>query len=200
MPTNVTLKITIKIPSKAVHFTMLGYGGTFNGGVKCDPQAKIDLDKSGAASLTVSPLYWGWTYEYAEEATSRVNGKPDWFRDLRTGAKETDADQLKRTVANLNVSFHQMAGATHAVRFTAEGANPLRKVAPPISADITIGLRKNGGAVQFALSGKHDGFPDYVIELNGREVYRWDCVAHGEDPSALGGGMERDVPEGWRNL
>jgi hypothetical protein len=200
MPTNVLVELTVGIPSAAVLYAVLGYGGAFNGGVKCKPSPNVNLDKSGAASLTLPQLVWGMTHQYNEADAPTVAGKPDWFRSLQAGAQPVDGKTLARTPDNLNVEFVHLQGATHAVKFTVVGANPMLTIAPAIDAEIVVGLRKSGGGIQFAVKGEHDGFPNYTLVLNGRQVYAWDCVAKGESPAALGPPMDQSVDIAWQDL
>lgn len=200
MPTIVSVEMTVFIPSEVVLYSVLGYGGAFNGGTKCSPKAVLDLDKLGASSMTVGPLAWGTTHRYDPANAVAVAGKPDWYRALRGGASAIESQQLQRTEANLNVAFAQLAGATHAVKFFIEGANPLLTLAPAIDAEIVVGFRKAGGGVQFAASGEHDGFPNYTLKIANKQVYAWDCVTKGEDPSALRPPMDQVVNTGWKTL
>ncbi|EJL23950.1 DUF3238 domain-containing protein [Novosphingobium sp. AP12] len=194
------IKLVVGIPSPAVQFYFAGIGGTFNGGVKCSPSPKIDLDVAGADSFSFPTLTWGTTHAYEDGDAPIVAGKPDWFRNLNAGAKPTESEQLARTPANLNAEFVAFAGASHAVKFWVVGANPLLALAPAIDADIIVGLRKAGTKVQFAVSGAHDGFPNYTLSIGGKTVYSWDCVTHGETPSALKPPMDQSISLDWQDL
>lgn len=200
MATNVSIKLTVGIPSAVVFFQFAGIGGAYNGGVKCSPNAIIDLDKAGSSSLSVAVLAWEKTYSYANADALVVAGKPDWYRTLRAGAAPTGTATLELKPSNLNIEYAQLSGATHAIKFTVVGANPLLAVAPAIDAEITVGLRKSTGGIQFSVQGDHDGFPNYTLQINGNTVYAWDCVAVGEDPSALGPPMDQSVKITWKNL
>lgn len=144
MPINVAIELSIGIPSAVVLYSVLGYGGAFSGGTKCNPKPTIDLDKAGAASMTVPTLAWATTKRYNEGDAVVVAGKPDWFRSLRSGATELESKQLARAPDNLDVQFSQVTGATHAVKFTVAGPNPLLSLAPAIDAEIVVWLRKAG--------------------------------------------------------
>lgn len=200
MATNVSIKLSVGIPSEVVFFQVIGIGGAYNGGIKCNPNPTVDLDKTGGSSMTVPPLVWGATRSYADADALLVAGKPDWYRSLRAGAIPTGSATLERKPDNLNVEFTQFDGATHAVKFTVVGANPLLAGAPAIDAEITVGLRRSAGGIQYAVKGEHDGFPNYTLQINGKTVYAWDCVAAGEDPSALGPPMDQKVNSGWKGL
>jgi hypothetical protein len=200
MPTNVAIELSIGIPSAVVLYSVLGYGGAFSGGTKCNPKPTIDLDKAGAASMTVPTLAWATTKRYDEGDAVVVAGKPDWFRSLRSGAAELESKQLARAPDNLDVQFSQVTGASHAVKFTVAGPNPLLSLAPAIDAEIVVGLRKVGTVIEYIVEGKHDGFPNYTLLINGKTVYSWDCVANAEDPSALGPPMDQTVSTGWKQL
>lgn len=200
MVRSIDIQLEIAIPSQVVHFSVLGYGGSFNGGIKCTPRVKIDLDAVGSGSLSFPTPSWGITRSYDDSNTLPIAGKPDWFRSLKSGAKPLQEMQLVRTLANLNAVFVTPPNSTHGVRFTVIGSNPLIALAPPINADITIGLRKNGSAIQYQVSGDHDGFPNYRLMLNGAEIYAHDCVASDESPSALKPPMDYSVSLDWRAL
>lgn len=149
----VTIELSIGIPSDAVLYSVLGYGGAFNGGVKCKPGATVDLDKAGSASMTVGGLAWSTTNQYEETDALAVAGKPDWFRLIRNGAAPINSKQLQRTSANLDIQFIQFAGATHAVKLIVVGPNPLLTLAPAIDAEIVVGLRKAGGSTEYTVQG-----------------------------------------------
>lgn len=196
MANNVSVKLTIGIPSEAVYY--LTY--TYNGGTKCSPSATLDLDQTGAASLKLPALAWGTTREYANADASAIPGKPDWFRALRPGAQPTGMATLARTTDNLNVVWTAMEGASHAMKFTVDGGNPMMTFAPHIDATITVGLRKVAGGIQFRVDGMHDGFPNYTLQINNKTVYEWDAVKQGEDPSALAGTGDQDIKISWTSL
>ena len=200
MPTLATIQLTIGIPGEIVLYQLAGFGDAFSGGMKCNPKPTIDLDKSGAASMTVPALAWSMTRSYADTDALPMQGKPTWFRALRSAAVPKASRALEREPDNLDVKFAQMAGASHAVEFIVAGANPLLAVAPTIDAVITVGLRKAGGGIEYAVKGDHDGFPDYALTINGKTVYAWNCVAKGEGPLALAAPMEQSVNIGWQSL
>lgn len=200
MPTLVTIQLTIGIPSEIVLYQIAGFGDAFSGGMKCNPKPTINLDKSGAASMTVPALAWSVTASYADTDALPMPGKPTWYRSLRASALPKARKALERKPDNLEVKFAQMAGATHAVEFIVAGANPLLTVAPTIDAVITVGLCKAGGGIEYAVKGDHDGFPDFTLTINGKAVYAWDCVARGEGPFALAAPMDQAVNIGWQKL
>jgi len=200
MATLVTVRLTVGIPSPAVLYKVLGYGGAFSGGTKCNPVVTIDLDKAGAGSMAFPTPAWSTTHGYKEEDAVAVAGKPDWFRNLRAGAAVQASRALERTVDNLNAKFVAVDGGTHGVQFTVVGANPLLLVAPAIDADITVGLRRQGGVLQFRVVGGHDGFPNYTLQVNDKTVHAWDCVARNQTPFALSPPMDQSVDISWRPL
>ncbi|MDN8616291.1 hypothetical protein [Variovorax ginsengisoli] len=200
MPTNVTIELSIGIPSAVVLYSLLGYGGAFNGGTKCNPKPTVDLDKAGSVSMTVPALTWSTTKRYDEADAIVVAGKPDWYRSLRSGAPERESQQLVRAPENLDVQFSQIADATHAVKFVVNGPNPLLSLAPGINAEIVVGLRKTATAIEYIVKGDHDGFPNYTLLLNGKTVYAWNCVDNGETPLALRPPMDQSVDTGWKQL
>ena len=200
MTNSVTINLTVFIPSEAVTFSLLGFGGTFNGGVKCDLSPTIDLVSTGRASLHLPTPSWDITKGYDDEDALPVSGKPDWFRSLKSGAEVLEEKRLERTVDNLNATFATPDGATHGVLFTVVGANPLIALAPAIDAEITVGLRMTKGGIEYMVSGGHDGFPSYKLALNRAEVYKHDCVLKGESPSALKPPMDYSVDIGWKLL
>jgi hypothetical protein len=160
MTTNVTIGLRIGILSAAVLCSVLCYGGAFSGGTKCSPRSTVDLDKSGSNSLTVPAPKWAMTKKYNDGDALAVSGKPDWFRSLRSGAAETEVKQLTRKPDNLDIQFSQIGGAIHAVKFIVAGPNPLLSLAPAIDAEIVVGLREEIGRIEYAVQGKHDGFPN----------------------------------------
>lgn len=200
MPTLVTIQLTIGIPSEIVLYQIVGFGDAFSGGMKCSPKTTIDLDKSTSASMTVGPLAWSTTKSYAETDALLMSGKPVWYRSLSAGAHPKASKALERKPDNMEVKLAQMPEATHAVQFIVAGANPLLTVAPTIDAVITVGLRKAGGGIEYAVEGDHDGFPNYTLTINGRTVYAWDCVTKGESPLALAAPMDQPVDIGWQQL
>ena len=200
MATAVIIKLEVFIPSEVVTYYAFGYGGTFNGGMKCNPAPVIDLDVAGSGSLTFSAPEWGETRAYDDADAIEVPGKPDWFRTLKPGAAVTEQGTLARTTDNLDAKFRAPDGATHGVFFKVVGANPLLSIAPAIDAEITVGLRKGGGGIEYMVDGAHDGFPDYRLSLDGKVVYAHDCVAKGETPGALKPWMDYSVDIGWKAL
>lgn len=200
MPTLVTIQLTIGIPGEIVLYQIAGFGDAFSAGMKCNPTSTIDLDRSGAGSMTLAPLAWSTTKRYGEADALPVAGKPDWYRSLRSGAQPTASEALERKPGNLDVTFAQMPSATHAVAFFVAGANPLLMVGPKIDAEITVGLRKGAGGIEYAVNGGHDGFPNYTLAINGKTVYAWDCVAKGEGPFALAAPMDQTVKIDWQAL
>lgn len=196
MATPIALKLTIGIPSEAVYYALY----TFSGGMKCSPNPTVDLDKAGAGSLTLPALVWSATHQYENADAPPVAGKPDWFRSLSSGAKPTKSATLQRNAENLDVQFVQLAGATHAVKFYVNGGNPLLPpvITPDIDATITVGLRKVPGGIEFCVDGTHNGFPNYVLQINGKTVYEWDAVAKGKTPGNLAFSETVQIP--WRRL
>lgn len=195
MATPIALKLTIGIPSEAVYYALY----TFSGGMKCSPNPTVDLDKTGASSLTLPALVWSTTHQYENADALKVEGKPDWFRSLRTGAKPTKSATLQRNAENLDVQFVQLAGAKHAVKFYVNGGNPLLlSGTPDIDANITVGLRNVQGFIEFCVDGSHNGFPNYMLQISGRSVYEWDAVAKGKTPLDLAFSETVQIP--WRRL
>ena len=196
MATPIALKLTIGIPSEAVYYAKY----TFSGGMKCSPNPTVDLDKTGAGSLTLPALIWSPTHQYENADAPIIADKPDWFRSLRSGAKPIKSATLQRTAENLDVQFVQLPGATHAVKFYVNGGNPLLPpiITPDIDATITVGLRKVPGGIEFCVDGTHDGFPNYVLQINGKPVYEWDAVAKGKTPGDLAFSETVQIP--WRRL
>ncbi len=195
----VTVKLKVFIPSEAVHYSVLGYGGTYNGGMKCEPSVTLDFSRSGPSSMSSTTPVWSVTKSYSEADGDLVPGKPEWFRKLRSGASVLQEKRLERTPSNLNARFVVPSGSTHGVIFNVVGANPLLS-APAIDADITVGLRRTAEAIQYMVSGAHDGFPCYSISINSQEIYLHDCVRLGENPSALKPPMDYRCDIGWRAL
>lgn len=200
MPTIAAVNLTIGIPGEIVLYQIVGFGDAFSAGMKCSPKATVDLDKTGAASMTVTALTWSLTRSYADTDALPVPGKPDWYRTLRAGAQPKAGKALERTPDNLDVKFAGVAGASHGVEFIVDGANPLLAIASPINAEITVGLRKGAHGIEYTVEGDHDGFPDYTLTINGRTVYSWDCVARGQSPLSLAVPMDQAVSIAWKVL
>lgn len=200
MSFSVKISLKVFIPSEAVTFSILGYGGTFNGGVKCEPAATIDLSMNGESSLSFPEPAWGETRSYDDTDASAVSGKPDWYRQLNSGAAVVETKRLDRTTDNLNATFEVPTGASHGVKFFVVGANPLLSYAPAIDAEIKVGLRIINGELEVMAAGSHDGFPSYSLVVNGMEIYSHDCVAEAQDPSDLAPPMEYSVDVDWRSL
>lgn len=195
---SVVISLQIYIPSEAVRYSMLAYGGTFNGGSKCQLQAALDLDRSGDASLSAPKPSWAITHRYQDSDSVPLTGKPEWFQALKPGARSMEQGQLERTEANLRASFHRPGDATHGVRFIAVGANPLLKLAPAIDADVVVGLKKIEGRWHYMIAGEHDGFPNYTVTVGADTAYHHDCVVKNETPAALAPPMDYAINVGWR--
>jgi hypothetical protein len=139
----VSVKLVVGIPSPAVMYYALGYGGTFNGGVKCSRAVEIYMDVAGSASLSFPVPSWGATHRYKDEDAPEVAG--DWYRSLAPGAQAIENGQLQRTVDNLNATFVELPDCQpHALHWKAGGLTvfnrywerPLsgRSVHPPVRA------------------------------------------------------------------
>lgn len=200
MSNKVSVKLKVFIPSEVVTFSLLGYGGTFNGGVKCEPSPTVDLDRNGASSLSFPTPTWGKTKSYSDEDSLEVSGKPDWFRKLKSGANVLQEKRLERTEENLNAKFEVPDDATHGVKFIIIGANPLLSLAPAIDAEIVVGLRKRDTGFEAMVKGSHDGFPSYTIEVNGTGIYSHDCVVESQDPGDLAPPMDFSVNVSWQRI
>lgn len=200
MPNLINVKLKVFIPSESVTFYFVGYGGTFNGGTKCEPSPTVDMDVAGDGSLNFPTPTWGITRSYNDDDALMVTGKPDWFRTLKVGAASLEEKRLERTDDNLNATFAKPNGASHGVKFIVVGANPLLSLAPAIDAEITVGLRKNSGKVEANASVKHDGFPSYVLSVNGKDIYTHECVSAGESPSALKPPMDYSSNVDWQSV
>ncbi len=73
--------------------------------------------------------------------------------------------------------------------------NPLVFIGPKI--DYTFFLRINynqqTGVQTYVMTGVHDGFPAYQLDLNGVTVWDYDPIDHGETPLSLIGSGEWDI-------
>lgn len=194
----VTLKVFI--PSEVVTYSVLGYGGSFNGGTKCEPAPTIDMDVVGGGSFSFPTPSWGMTRSYDDNDAEKVSGKPDWYRSLKPGSEVLEEERLERTEGNLNAVFATPDGASHGVAFTVVGANPLLSLAPAIDAEVTVGLRRRNGKIEASAQVKHDGFPSYILTVNGKTIYSHDCVDTGESPGALKPPMDYSSSLDWQEV
>ncbi|MGH8653935.1 MAG: hypothetical protein ACREYE_17980 [Gammaproteobacteria bacterium] len=140
------------------------------------------------------------TKKYHENDALPVGDKPDWYRSLKAGAQAIASKQLERTTSNLDAAWSVPAGASHGVFLEVDGGNPLLSAAPNINAEIYLGFRGSVGIIEYMVSSEHDGFPNYQLQLNGKVIYAWDCVAQGETPGALKPPMDQTVSIGWSKL
>jgi hypothetical protein len=196
-----TIIYITSIPSQVVKFSVLGIGGSYNGGIKSTLTVEVDLAQSGPGSLKVLTRTWGMTSKYNDADALPVAGKPSWFCALKSGASAIQQGQLAPADDNLKATWKVPGDATHGVALFAAGGNPLLSVAPAIDGDFVLGLRMQAGKIQYRLEGEHDGFPDHVITIGGTKIYAHDCVAAGKDPSHLAPPAEVDLPSpAWKTL
>ena len=97
-------------------------------------------------------------------------------------------------------------GSVRAVRFlssltslttliTGSPYNPLVLIGPNIdySFFLRINYNKQTGVQTYVMTGVHDGFPAYQLDLNGVTVWSYDPIDHGETPLSLIGTGEWDI-------
>jgi len=174
-----------EIPSEVVSYSVLGYGGTFNGGVKSTLVVESDLAKSGSDSVTVKESTWGESREYSASDALDVDGKPDWYKNLKSGAIATDSASLPVLDSNLKAAFYRSV-SDHGVSLYVAGGNPLLPLAPVIDGEFFVSLKNESGDLYYQIYGKHDGFPTHRITINGNQILNHDPVALNQGPGSLG--------------
>jgi hypothetical protein len=198
----VEIKYVTKIPSDVVKYSVLGYGGSFNGGEKSTLVVSVNLSVNGAASMSTQTRTWGPSRKYNDNDALTVSGKPDWFRSLKPGAPVLEEAKLEAEDSNLLASWAPPTGASHGVKLMVDGGNPLITLAPGINGELIVGFRNNNGHAQYIAIGDHDGFPDHRLLINGVTVHAHDCVAAGKNPGDLAP-IAEDIEvsiNDWRNV
>ncbi len=210
----VEVRLRLFIPAPVVDGPGGAFGGdgrgfSYNGGsARADLKARVKLRQDGTPQVTIVDRRWGESTAYASSDVVAVPGKPDWWKDKRSGARPTQRATLAASNDNLNLSVGgstrdnievTMSDAT-VVRFHVDGGIPLMSLAPNINADLRLHLKREGGAIQAKLLGDHDGFPAYEVYVEGQRIYGYDPVAAGNTPTALFPPSDITVSTGWQTL
>ncbi|KAB8194961.1 hypothetical protein FKV24_005700, partial [Lysobacter maris] len=209
----VDLKLRVFIPSPAIlmerpvvsdrAFGGDGRGFQHDGGSsRAEISARLHFgDGETRARLDVLDRHWGESTEYAVADTEAAAGKPDWYRNLKSGARPSARETLATSDDNLSVrlggSSHNgiisMAEGSIVVSFHVEGALPLVALSPDIDANLAVHVRVNNGRVQARVVGGHDEFPAYELYANGERIYAYNPLDHGGTPLGLLGDGNWDV-------
>ena len=180
----VQVKYITEIPSEAVTYYVVGVGGTFNGGIKSTLEVELDLSKVGTDSFAVKTKTWGESREYADDDALTVDGKPDWYRNLRAGADVKDRATLAVLDSNLKTAFYKSV-SDHGVSLYVAGGNPLLRAGPAIDGEFFLSVKEDGGDIYYQIYGSHDGFPSHEISINGTLILNHDPVALNQGPGSL---------------
>ena len=122
-----------------------------------------------------------------EALTALINAIPD--EDLENLTGQDGATLTKDIVEKLS----------REVRESLYGQ--IISIAPRIDADIKVSIRQEAGKeAQYAVSGKHDGFPAYELYIDGMLAYSHDPVLAGKTPWDLLGAYDVRPYSNWRNI
>ena len=211
-PREFDVKLRIFIPAPAVDGPgsnpFGGDGRTFDYSAGSDRgviHAKIGVEPTAGHTprLTIIDRDWGPSTEYNQSDVRPVPGMPSWYKELIGSPAPIARAALPATPSNLSISVRNVAlsGGTHAVKIKmhAEGAMPLRRLAPAIDANLEIYIA-HVGAWQYMIRGDHDGFPAYELYLDRHLVYSHDPIGLGQTPASLLPPSEFSVSTPWRTI
>jgi N-acetyl-anhydromuramyl-L-alanine amidase AmpD len=169
----------------------------------------LDAD-SGISGLTTVSRHWGESKAYDSSYTYHVDGKPDWWMDRHAGLEPARRATLAVTDDNLSISrgastttrsILAMTSQSSAVSIKVAGALPLISPSPDIDADVCVYLKRGpDGGIQAMVVGDHDGFPCHELYINRQQIYTYDPVAAGNDPSNLFPPTDREISTGWISI
>jgi hypothetical protein len=210
----VEVRFRIFIPAPVVDGPTGAFGGdgrgfsATGGSARADLHARIRLRQDGVPRVTIISRSWGESTTYESHDVIDVPGKPGWWKDKRNGAVPSERETLTATNDNLNLTVggttrdnvEVTASDATVVTFTADGGIPLMRLAPNISANLRLHLKREGGQLKAKLLGDHDGFPAYEVYVEGRRLYGYDPVSAGNSPTALFPPSDVSVSTGWRNM
>ncbi len=199
----VTIPVTGGVmPGQSAHG---GDGRTFqqNGGTsRAEVTGRFRFGADGQPSqLTDVTRTFGESTNWSIDDTVVAPGMPEWYRNLKPGAKPTERGTQSVTDSKLNLelggsSFHgmiSMAENAVVVTFNLHASDPIVTGAPDIDATIALLIRMEGDRVKVRVNGGHDEFPAYEIYANSTLVYSYDPVAAGGTPWGLFGDGNWDV-------
>lgn len=215
-PLSVEVKYRMFIPSPAIDAPTTVYGGdgrgfSYDQGTsRGEITAQVQLSAGGGVeSISVQDRHWGESTAYATADTSHPDGKPDWWLEKTPGAQPTDRATLPADDDNLSIrvgsgsltrNITATAEPASIVTIEAVGALPLAVTAPAIDADMSVLLRIANGSVEARVLGSHDGFPCHELYVNGQQLYAYDPIAAGNDPTALFPPMDIDADTAWTKV
>ncbi|WP_372665926.1 N-acetylmuramoyl-L-alanine amidase [Amycolatopsis kentuckyensis] len=165
----------------------------------------LGMDNSMSGPTTVSRL-WGESKAYDSSYTHHVGGKPGWWLDKQAGLEplrratlpvSDDNLSISRGASSLQRSVLAVTSGSAVVSIKVAGALPLI-TSPDIDADICVYLKRGSdGGIQVMVVGDHDGFPCHELYVNRQEIYTYDPVAAGSDPTNLLPPTDREISTGW---
>jgi N-acetyl-anhydromuramyl-L-alanine amidase AmpD len=170
--------------------------------------ARLTLDAAGGVtSLTTVDRRWGESKAYDSSYTYHVAGMPEWWLDKQAGLEPVRRATLPADDDNLSVSrgasttqrsILAITSQSSVVSIKVAGALPLISPSPDIDADVCVYLKRGSdGGMEAMVVGDHDGFPCHELYLNRQQVYAYDPVAAGNDPSNLFPPTDREISTGW---
>ena len=147
---------------------------------------------------------WGETKEYDSDQGFRVSSKPFWWWEIKENEIPLDKETLLVTGDNNLISVFREDSNTVKVSFELEGGNPLAPepqfLAPTISADFDVFVRKINDELFYRIEGEHDGFPAYELYIDEKRVYEHDPEARNQTPFSLAIDREWEIDTNWENL
>ncbi|KRD41348.1 hypothetical protein ASE38_17225 [Cellulomonas sp. Root930] len=170
--------------------------------------ATLALDGAGRISgLTTVSRHWGESKAYDSSYTYHVAGKPEWWVDKHAGLEPVRRATLAANDDNLSISLGASTlqrsilatvSESNVVSIKVAGALPLISPSPDIDADVCVYLKRGpDGGIQVMVVGDHDGFPCHELYINGQQIYTYDPVAAGNDPSSLFPPTDRVISTSW---
>jgi N-acetyl-anhydromuramyl-L-alanine amidase AmpD len=170
----------------------------------------LDAD-SGIAGLTTVSRHWGESRAYDSSYTYHVDGKPDWWMDKHAGLEPVrrpatlpasdDNLSISRGASTLQRNILSVTSQSSVVSIRVAGALPLISPSPDIDADVSVYLKRGpDGGIQAMVVGDHDGFPCHELYINRQQIYTYDPVAAGNDPSNLFPPTDREISTGWISI
>jgi len=128
----------------------------------CKPENPL-IDKKHGVGLSKA-------YYYTKDKYGRITGEA-------FDSKYGDTSSLKEQISVIQGQIPKVN-----VHITASAPIPFGLMPPTVDLDINIQLNRIGSNVVYAISGTHDGFPDYSIFIGDKNVYFHDVVKAGTSP------------------